>query len=170
MPVKMKVSNGARRTSVVRRVEMWRGRSSNKAVSVCRLVATIRCLLLPLTESPVSTSPSSVGSKTGAPIHPSYGCITFPTPSSSNAAGGFPALRSPACFMPRFMGPITLVPLLTQGYAPGSPGASCCEWRTHQACRSSSDSGCPARRAILPVPPNQSRRCGHRAACIGRPG
>ena len=41
------------------RVEMWRSRSNDEAVSVCRLVATIRCLLLPITGIPVSTSPSS---------------------------------------------------------------------------------------------------------------
>src|SRR5271170_7979343 len=28
---------------------------------------------------------------------------TFPAPASSNAACGFPALRSPVCFAPRFM-------------------------------------------------------------------
>src|SRR6516165_4117623 len=31
---------------------------------------------------------------------------TFPAPAYSNAACGFPALRSPVCFTPRFMGPI----------------------------------------------------------------
>ena len=41
------------------RVGMWRGRSRNEAASVCRLVATIRCLLLPISGIPVSTSPSS---------------------------------------------------------------------------------------------------------------
>jgi hypothetical protein len=38
------------------RVEMWRGRFSDDAVSVCCLVATIRCLLWPITGIPVSTS------------------------------------------------------------------------------------------------------------------
>ncbi len=38
---------------------MWRGSSSDKAASVCRLVATTRCLLLPIIRIPVSTSPSS---------------------------------------------------------------------------------------------------------------
>jgi hypothetical protein len=33
---------------------------------------------------------------------------TSPVPSTSNAACGFPALRSPICFMPRLMGPILL--------------------------------------------------------------
>ena len=33
---------------------------------------------------------------------------TFPVPATSNAACGFPALRSPACFALRFMGPILL--------------------------------------------------------------
>jgi hypothetical protein len=32
--------------------------------------------------------------------------VTFPAPATSNAAGRFPALRSPVRFMPRFMGPI----------------------------------------------------------------
>jgi len=32
----------------------------------------------------------------------------FPVPATSNAACGFPTLRSPVCFVPRFMGPITL--------------------------------------------------------------
>ena len=31
-----------------------------------------------------------------------------PVPASSNAACGFPALRFPACFTPRVMGPIVL--------------------------------------------------------------
>jgi hypothetical protein len=31
---------------------------------------------------------------------------TFPVPATSNAACGFPALRSPVCFTPRVMGPI----------------------------------------------------------------
>ena len=34
------------------------------------------------------------------------GRATFPAPSTSNAACGFPALRSPICFMSRLMGPI----------------------------------------------------------------
>src|SRR3981081_2295033 len=33
---------------------------------------------------------------------------TFPAPATSNAACGFPALRSPICFMSRLMGPILL--------------------------------------------------------------
>src|SRR5215467_3012581 len=33
---------------------------------------------------------------------------TFPVPATSNAACRFPALRSPVCFVPRFMGPILL--------------------------------------------------------------
>jgi len=39
--------------------------------------------------------------------------VTFPAPATSNAAGGFPALRFPACFMSRFMGPIVLGTLST---------------------------------------------------------
>ena len=34
------------------------------------------------------------------------GRATFPAPASSNAACGFPALRSPVCFASRLMGPI----------------------------------------------------------------
>jgi len=34
--------------------------------------------------------------------------VTFPAPATSNAAGGFPALRSPACFASWVMGPIGL--------------------------------------------------------------
>ena len=33
---------------------------------------------------------------------------TFPAPATSHAACGFPALRAPICFIPRFMGPIWL--------------------------------------------------------------
>ena len=33
---------------------------------------------------------------------------TFPAPSTSHAACGFPALRAPICFIPRLMGPIGL--------------------------------------------------------------
>jgi hypothetical protein len=33
---------------------------------------------------------------------------TFPVPSTSHAARGFPALRAPIRFTPRLMGPITL--------------------------------------------------------------
>src|SRR5262249_59014875 len=32
--------------------------------------------------------------------------VTFPVPATSNAACGFPALRFPACFTSRVMGPI----------------------------------------------------------------
>ena len=42
----------------------------------------------------------------------------FPAPSTSNAAGGFPALRSPVHFAPKFIGPIllaTLSSLVTNG-------------------------------------------------------
>lgn len=60
-----------------------------------------------------------VGSRTGARTLGSGGSsaafavglnpaamATFPAPASSNAAGRFPALRSPVCFMSTFMGPI----------------------------------------------------------------
>src|SRR5258707_15814852 len=33
---------------------------------------------------------------------------TFPVPSTSHAACGFPALRAPICFTPTLMGPILL--------------------------------------------------------------
>jgi hypothetical protein len=36
---------------------------------------------------------------------------TFPAPSTSHTACGFPALRAPICFTPRLMGPIMLGPL-----------------------------------------------------------
>jgi len=42
-----------------RRVEMWRGSVQRVAISVCRLVATIRCLSVLSVGFPVSTSPSS---------------------------------------------------------------------------------------------------------------
>jgi hypothetical protein len=45
---------------------------------------------------------------------------TFPAPATSNAACGFPALRFPARFMPRVMGPIRLGALSAVGGAPGS--------------------------------------------------
>jgi hypothetical protein len=63
--------------------------------------------------------PIRVGSRTGAPTLGSGGCstafavalspaaiITFPAPATSNAAGDFLALRSPACFLPGLMRPI----------------------------------------------------------------
>jgi hypothetical protein len=37
--------------------------------------------------------------------------VPFPPPARSNVAGGFPALRFPACFLPRVMGPIEWKPL-----------------------------------------------------------
>ncbi len=40
--------------------------------------------------------------------------IPFPAPATSNAAGGFPALRSPVHFMPRVMGPFMLEILSSQ--------------------------------------------------------
>src|SRR5713101_7377006 len=45
---------------------------------------------------------------------------TFPAPASSNAACGFPALRFPACFMFRVMGPIALGALSAAADSPGS--------------------------------------------------
>ena len=35
-----------------------------------------------------------------------FGRATFPAPSTSHAACGFPALRAPICFLSRLMGPI----------------------------------------------------------------
>ena len=52
----------------------------------------------------VSHPRSSVGSRTGAPARHA----TFPVPSTSHAACGFPALRAPICFTPTLMGPILL--------------------------------------------------------------
>ena len=73
-----------------------------------------------------------VGSRTGAPALGSGGLprtfalalspaaiATFPAPATSNATGGFPALRSPARFMSRVMRPIMLGTLSSRG-APGS--------------------------------------------------
>jgi hypothetical protein len=40
--------------------------------------------------------------------------VTFPVPATSNAACGFPALRFPACFTSRVMGPILLEALWAQ--------------------------------------------------------
>jgi hypothetical protein len=45
---------------------------------------------------------------------------TFPAPATSNAACGFPALRFPARFMSRVMGPILLGALSAVDVAPGS--------------------------------------------------
>src|SRR5215510_8849193 len=45
---------------------------------------------------------------------------TFPAPATSNAACGFPALRFPACFIPRVMGPILLGALSAVAGAPAS--------------------------------------------------
>jgi hypothetical protein len=63
--------------------------------------STIRLRLLSRSVSPPR---SSVGSRTGAPVvsrHPDL--PTFPAPSTSHAACGFPALRAPIRFAPRFM-------------------------------------------------------------------
>ena len=45
---------------------------------------------------------------------------TFPVPATSNAACGFPALRSPVCFAPRVMGPILPGRLSALTAEPGS--------------------------------------------------
>src|SRR5437870_5199043 len=44
----------------------------------------------------------------------------FPVPATSNAACGFPTLRSPVCFAPSFMGPIMLGRLSAWRAEPGS--------------------------------------------------
>jgi hypothetical protein len=86
-----------------------------------------RARLNPVWLDPVSCSRSSVGSGTGARTVGAGGdsstfamdrspaaMVTFPVPATSNAAGGFPALRFPACFMPGVMGPILLGVLWAQ--------------------------------------------------------
>src|SRR5262245_18028079 len=45
---------------------------------------------------------------------------TFPAPATSNAACGFPALRSPVCFASRLMRPILLGRLSAAVVVPGS--------------------------------------------------
>jgi hypothetical protein len=45
---------------------------------------------------------------------------TFPVPATSNAAYGFPSLRSPACFASRVMGPILLGRLSAEAVEPCS--------------------------------------------------
>ena len=47
-----------------------------------------------------------VGSPFRLRVSHHLGRATFPAPASSNAACGFPALRSPVCFASRLMGPI----------------------------------------------------------------
>jgi hypothetical protein len=42
-----------------------------------------------------------------------------PTPATSNGAGGFPALRSPACFTPRLMGPAAVAALWAVAHGHG---------------------------------------------------
>ena len=65
--------------------------------------------------------PAQVGSRTGAPVWPRYpDRATFPAPSTSHAACGFPALRAPICFMPRLMGPILPGRLSARRVAPDS--------------------------------------------------
>jgi len=76
---------------------------------------------------------SLVGSKAGAPTVGSGGdsttfmmalspapMVTFPAPATSHAACGFPALRAPAHFASRVMGPIRLERLSAAGSALGT--------------------------------------------------
>ena len=59
-PVDVLRAHGHLRTAFcLSRVEMWRGRVQRVAISVCRLVATVRCLPMLNAGFPVSTSPSS---------------------------------------------------------------------------------------------------------------
>ena len=72
---------------------------------------------------------SPVGSRTGARTVGSGGfptafavdlspaaIVTFPAPATSNAAGRFPALRSPVCLTSRVMRPIKLGTLSARQY------------------------------------------------------
>ena len=112
------------------RVEMWRGggRSEHRCCRPFRLAVPYEP-----DHGSVSTSRSSVGSRTVAPSLGSGGCPsafaldlspaavdTFPAPATSNATGGFPALRSPACFASRVMGPILLGTLSAPGFGLGN--------------------------------------------------
>jgi hypothetical protein len=99
------------------RVEMWRG-GLGLAYPFPALSSAGASLSGPYS---VSTSRSSVGSRAGARTLGSGGnsiafaidrspatMVTFPTPATSNAACGFPALRFPVCFVPKVMRPIAL--------------------------------------------------------------
>ena len=70
---------------------------------------------------------NGVGSRTGAPpvgpVNPAP-LVTFPTPASSNAACGFPALRFPACFASRVMWPFASGALSEQPIAAASYSTS----------------------------------------------
>ena len=109
------------------RVEDWRA-----SVRVRLLIRRFRSGPQSGSHGRVSSPRSSVGSGTGAPILGSGGCsiafalglspapmITFPTPASSNAACGFPALRFPIAFIPRFMWPIDWGALSAGDSGPG---------------------------------------------------
>jgi hypothetical protein len=91
-----------------------------------------KCVTIGPGEYPTLRAMGMVGSRAGAPILGSGGCstafavalspaaiISFPAPATSNVAGGFPALRSPVCFVPRVMGPIQLRRLSAGPDAPG---------------------------------------------------
>jgi hypothetical protein len=54
------------------------------------------------------SSPLHVGRVEGWRAGRPFDRATFPVPSTSHAAGGFPALRAPICFTPTLMGPILL--------------------------------------------------------------
>jgi hypothetical protein len=88
-------------------VELWRA-------TVTRPVGEPVKAVLIVTDDPVAQR-LPVGSETGAPADAS-----FPAPASSNAARGFPALRSPVCFTSRFMGPILPERLSGVGAEPSS--------------------------------------------------
>jgi len=112
------------------RVEMWRGdcRSAHRCCRPFRLAVPYEPDL-----GSVSTPRSSVGSRTGAPALGSGGChsafalalspatiAALPAPATSNGAGGFPALRFPARFASRVMGPMQLETLSTSDCGRGS--------------------------------------------------
>ena len=122
--VGLRRSRGRRRQS---RVEDWRA-----SLRVRWLFRRFRSGPQSGSHGHVSSPRSSVGSGTGAPILGSGGCsiafalglspapmTTFPTPASSNAACGFPALRFPIAFTPRVMWPIDRGALSAGDSGPG---------------------------------------------------
>jgi hypothetical protein len=95
----------------------WRCRDLHPArLRPCRLLLSI----LP-PKSRVEDWRAGLGRSLCSPLSRSFVCEchsistmpTFPVPATSNAVCGFPALRSPACFTSRVMGPILLGRLST---------------------------------------------------------
>jgi len=76
--------------------------------------------------SPVGSRAGAVFCRPGLSVAPRFlwECLTSPavnpspTPATSNGAGGFPALRSPARFTPRLMGPTKAAALSAVGPRP----------------------------------------------------